>query len=41
MSELVVENAVVREKGYLYFIDKFGNICRAKMNRKGRPKSAK
>jgi len=38
MSELVVARAVVREKGYLYFIDKDGNICRSKMNRAGRPK---
>lgn len=39
MSEIVVEKAVVREKGYLYFIDKDGNICRSKMGRKKKEKS--
>ena len=34
MSELVLENAIKREKGYLYFIDKEGNIKRTKMGRK-------
>lgn len=34
MSEIVLKNAVIREKGYLYFIDKIGNICRAKMGAK-------
>jgi hypothetical protein len=33
MSEIVVKNAVKREPGYLYFIDKDGNICRAKQAR--------
>jgi hypothetical protein len=35
MSEIIVHNAVAREKGYLYFVDAKGNVCRAKMNRKG------
>ena len=35
-TEILVENAVVREKGYLYFVDGKGNVCRAEMNRKGR-----
>lgn len=38
MSEIVVKNAVQREPGYLYFIDKVGNISRAKMVHKGRTK---
>lgn len=38
MSEIIVKNAVEREKGYLYFIDGKGNICRAKMKRGGKKK---
>ena len=33
MSEVVLTNATEREKGYLYYIDKEGNVCRAKMGR--------
>ena len=33
MSEIVLANAVQREKGYLYYLDKEGNVCRAKMGR--------
>lgn len=40
MSEILIKNAVVREKGYLYFVDGKGNICRAKMAR-GRKKAKK
>jgi hypothetical protein len=41
MAEKVARAGVKREKGYLYFIDKKGNIARAKMARgrkKGRVK---
>ena len=38
MSEILIPNAVERETGYLYYIDGDGNVCRAKMNRKGRKK---
>jgi hypothetical protein len=41
MAEKVARAGVRREKGYLYFIDKKGNIARAKMARgrkKGRVK---
>lgn len=31
MGKIIVENAVKREKGYLYYVDKEGNICRSKM----------
>jgi len=31
MGEIIVENAVEREKGYLYYVDAEGNICRARM----------
>jgi len=34
MAEIVIKDAVKREVGYLYFIDKQGNICRAKLGRK-------
>jgi len=34
MGKIIIKNAVVREKGFLYYIDGAGNICRAKMARK-------
>jgi hypothetical protein len=33
VKEIVVKNAVKREKGYLYFVDAVGNIVRSKMGR--------
>lgn len=39
MGKIVVKNAVVREKGFLYYIDGEGNLCSAKMAR--RKKSGK
>jgi len=33
MGKIIVKNAVKREKGFLYYIDGQGNICRAKMAR--------
>jgi len=33
MGEIIIKNAVVREKGYLYYIDGEGNICKAEMKR--------
>ena len=41
MSEILVKKAVVRETGYLYFVDKEGNVCRAKMARGKRGKKSK
>lgn len=38
MGEVLIENAIVRESGYLYYIDGDGNVCRAKMNRKRKKK---
>lgn len=38
MKEMILPNAVVREKGYFYFVDGEGNVLRSKMNRTGRPK---
>ena len=36
MGEILVKNVVEREKGYLYYVDAEGNVCRAKMWRNGR-----
>ena len=41
MSEIVLRNAVKRESGWLYFVDKDGNVARAKMQNKGRKKGGK
>ena len=38
MSEILIPNAVKRETGFLYFVDGSGNICRAKMARRGKKK---
>ena len=38
MAEVVAKVGVKKEKGYLYFIDKNGNVARAKMSRAGRKK---
>ncbi|MBW2995053.1 hypothetical protein KY312_01770 [Candidatus Woesearchaeota archaeon] len=40
MAEVLVKCGVKREPGYLYFIDKKGNVARAKMAR-GRKKKGK
>jgi len=41
MGKIIVKNAVKREKGFLYYIDGQGNICRAKMARGKKIKDAK
>jgi hypothetical protein len=41
MIEILLKHAIKRETGYLYFIDKEGNVCRAKMSRQGRKKVEK
>ncbi len=33
MGEIIVENVVERESGYLYYVDGKGNVCRAEMKR--------
>ncbi len=38
MAELVAKVGVKKQKGYLYFLDKKGNVARAKMSRAGRKK---
>ncbi len=35
MGEIIASKIVQREPGYLYYIDKEGNICRAKLMRGG------
>ncbi len=39
MAEVVAKTGVKRQEGYLYFVDKHGNVARAKMSRAGRTKS--
>lgn len=36
MGEIILKNAVQRKEGYLYYVDGEGNICEAKMQRKGK-----
>lgn len=37
MGSIILKNAVVRKKGFLYYVDGKGNVCEAKMAR-GRKK---
>ena len=41
MAQKVVKVGVKKESGYLYFVDKNGDISRAKMARGGKKKAAK
>lgn len=36
MGKIIVENAVKREPGFLYYIDGEGNLCRAEMKKKNK-----
>ena len=38
MAEMVAKVGVKKAKGYLYFVDKKGNVARAAMSRAGRKK---
>ncbi len=38
MAEKVAKVGVKKQAGYLYFVDKHGNVARAKMSRGGRKK---
>ena len=38
MGKILVKNVVKREKGKLYYVDGFGNVCEAKMARGGKKK---
>ncbi len=39
MGKIIVTNAVERKKGFLYYIDGEGNLCAAKMVRRGKKKN--
>ena len=41
MAEKVCKCGIKREKGYLYFVDKQGDVSRAKMARGGKKKAKK
>jgi len=41
MGTIIAKNVVIRKPGYLYYVDKNGNVCEAKMARTGRKKGAK
>ena len=38
MASVVAKTGIKKEKGYLYFLDKNGNVARAQMSRAGRKK---
>ncbi len=38
MAEIVNRAGVKKQSGFLYFLDKSGNVCRAAMSRAGRTK---
>ncbi|MBI4983762.1 hypothetical protein HZC32_03900 [Candidatus Woesearchaeota archaeon] len=38
MAEIVAKTGVKKQKGWLYFLDKGGNVARAMMSRAGRKK---
>ena len=38
--EKVVKVGIKKEPGYLYYVDKAGDISRSKMSRSGRPRKA-
>lgn len=41
MGTIIVEKAVERKPGYLYYIDKEGNLCEAEMSHRGAVKKDK
>ena len=41
MGKVVVKKVIKRKPGYLYYIDKDGNVCEAKMARGGKKKKGK
>ena len=41
MGTIIVKNVVKREKGYLYYVDGKGNVCKAEMARGRKKKSSK
>jgi hypothetical protein len=41
MGIIIIEKAIERRPGYLYYVDKEGNLCEAEMSKRGRPKKDK
>ena len=41
MGEIILKNAVKRQKGCMYYVDGKGNLCQAKMARGGKRKKKK
>lgn len=41
MGKIIVKKVITRKPGHLYYIDKDGNVCEAKMARGGKKKKAK
>ena len=41
MGAIFVKDAVKREAGYLYYVDKDGSVCRAKMKHKSKKEDKK
>ena len=41
MAQKICKCGIKREKGYLYFVDKQGDVSRAKMARGGKKKAKK
>lgn len=41
MGEVILKEAIKRQEGYLYYVDGKGNVCRAKMSRRGKGKKKK
>lgn len=38
---VIIYNALIRKPGFLYYVDKNGNVCETKANRKGGKKGRK
>lgn len=41
MAQKVYKSGIKREKGFLYFVDKKGNVCKVKMARGGKGAKSK
>lgn len=39
--KVIIYNALIRKPGFLYYVDKNGNVCETKANRKGGKKGRK
>lgn len=41
MGKIIIEKAVERKPGYLYYVDGRGNVCEAEMHRNGKKSKKK